>query len=110
MRKMAIIFVNSAQEDPATLIQQCTKACLGAYSRQLGFFGKKKAEDFDIVVVQVLDLQNLLSIRYNVDKYGMNHFFATNDENNPDPRRTVLAVGPVEADKLNKMSAGLRLF
>jgi peptidyl-tRNA hydrolase len=109
MQKMAIIFVNGAQEDTAVLIQQCTRACVGAYAKQLGIFGKKTT-DFEVVVVHVLDLQTIQALRYNVDKYGMNHFFVTDSESNPDPRRTVLAVGPADAEKLNKMSAGLRLF
>lgn len=109
MKKMAIIFVNGAEKDPSVLISACSKACAAAYSRTLSRFGKKEA-DFDITTVHVLDIQTLLAIRYNVDKYGINHFFETNDEKNPDPMKSVLAVGPEEPEKLNKMSSGLRLF
>lgn len=109
MEKMAVIFVNGAQEDAATLLRQCVKACLKAYTKQLGLFGKKTA-DFDIETAHVLDIQTVMQIKYNVDKYGINNFLATNDEKNPDPRKTVLAVRPADPEKLNKMSAGLRLF
>ena len=106
---MALIFVNGAEEDTATLMQTSSKACLGAYNK-LGFMAKRSLKDFDIVAVHVLDLQTLLIVRDSMDKYGINYFLATNDDKNPDPRKTVLAVGPVEPERLNKMSAGLRLF
>lgn len=108
MQKIAVIFVNGLEQDAAKAITLCSRAVVGAYNKQLGVFSKKK--DFDIVPVQVLDMQNLLAIRYNVDKYGMNYFFLTDNEADPDPMNSVLAVGPEEAERLNKMSAGLRLF
>lgn len=106
---MALIFVNGMEKDAAKMVQLCTKAAFGAYNK-LGFLEKGKKKDFEAVVVQVLDMQNLMNIRYNVDKYGINYFLATNDPETPDPMQTVLAVGPEEPEKLNKMSAGLRLF
>lgn len=108
MHKMAVIFVNGLEQDVAKAIQLCSRASLCAYNKTLGTFSKKK--DFETVVVHVLDMQTLLAIRYNVDKYGINHYFHTNDPNNPDPMQTVLAVGPEDPERLNKMSAGLRLF
>ncbi len=109
MNKLVLIFVNGMENDVAHTVQLCAKAAVGAYGK-LGFLSKGKKKGFETVVVQVLDMQNLMGIKYNVDKYGINHFLVTNDENNPDPMQTVLAVGPVDAEKLNKMSAGLRLF
>lgn len=107
MLKLAVIFVNGLEQDAAKAIQLCSKAVLGAYNKQMGIFSKKK--DFDVIAV-LRCTQNLLGIKYSVGKYGMNYFFLTNDESNPDPMQTVLAVGPEEPEKLNKMSAGLRLF
>ncbi len=109
MNKLVLVLVNGIEQDVAKTLQLCTKAAFGAYNR-LGFLDKGKKKDFETVVVQVLDIQNLMGIRYNVDKYGINHFLVTNDENNPDPMETVLAVGPEESERLNKMSSGLRLF
>jgi len=109
MKKMVLIFVNGMESDPAKAIQLCTKAAFGAYNK-LGFLEKGRKKDFETIVVHVLDIQNLMGIKYNVDKYGINHFLITNDEKNPDPMETVLAVGPEENEKLNKMSTGLRLF
>lgn len=109
MQKLALIFVNGLENDVAKTIQLCARASMGAYNK-LGFFEKGKKKDFETVVVQVLDIQNLMNIKYNVDKYGINYFLVTNDEKDPDPLQTVLAVGPEEPEKLNKMSAGLRLF
>jgi len=109
MQKLVLIFVNGLENDIAKTLQLCTKAAFGAYNK-LGFFEKGKKKDFETVIVQVLDVQNLMNIKYNVDKYGINHFLLTNDENNPDTMETVLAVGPEESEKLNRMSAGLRLF
>ena len=106
---MVLIFVNAMETDVARTVQLCTKAAIGAYNK-LGFFGKGKRKEFDTVVVHVLDIQNLMGIKYNVDKYGINHFLVTNDDKEPDPMQTVLAVGPEEPEKLNKMSSGLRLF
>ena len=47
---------------------------------------------------------------YNAEKFGLRHFLQTNDKNNMDPLQTALVVGPEESDKLNKLSANLRLF
>ncbi len=109
MHKIALIFVNGMEKNVARTIQLCNKASFGAYNK-LGFLEKGKKKDFETVVVQVLDMQNLMAIKYNVDKYGINYFLVTNDEKNPDSMQTVLAVGPEEPERLNKMSASLRLF
>ena len=109
MYKLVLVFVNGLEGDAAKMVQLCMKASFGAYNK-LGFFEKGKKNNFDTIVVQVLDIQNLMNIKYNVGKYGINYFLVTNDEKDPDPMQTVLAVGPEEPEKLNKMSAGLRLF
>ena len=41
---------------------------------------------------------------------GLNHFLQTNDKNGMDPAKTSLAVGPEEGERLNKLSANLKLF
>jgi len=109
MHKMAIIFVNGAEKDPAVLLKSVTKAVNGIHDR-LGMFSKGKMKDVEVVTVHVLDTLTIMQLRENVDKYGIKHFLQTNDMNNPDPMQTVLIVGPEEADRMNKMSAGLRLF
>lgn len=109
MQKMAVIFVNGLEKDPSKLIKVTSAAVMGAYGK-LGLFSKKKAEDIETVPVQVIDIQTLWSLWYNAEKFGLSHFLQTNDRNNMDPLQTALAVGPEEGEKLNKLSANLRLF
>ncbi|MBS3050786.1 MAG: hypothetical protein J4400_01420 [Candidatus Aenigmarchaeota archaeon] len=107
--KMAVIFVNGLEKDPSQLIKVTSSAILGA-SGQIGMFGKKKMGSVETVPVQVIDIQTLWGIWYNAEKFGLKHFLATNDKNNMDPMQTALVVGPEEPEKLNKLSANLRLF
>ena len=109
MQKIAIIFVAGMEKDPSNLLKIASKAVLGAYSSSLGVFSKRKDET-EIVPVQVIDIQTLWSLWYNAEKFGLKHFLEAPDKNNLDPMRTVLAVGPEEGEKLNKLSANLRLF
>lgn len=108
MQKMAVIFVNGLEKDPANLVKVTSAAVMGAYGK-LGMFSKKPKE-VEIVPVQVIDIQTLWSLWYNAEKFGLLHYLQTNDRNNMDPLQTALAVGPEEGDKLNKLSANLRLF
>ena len=107
MQKMAVIFVNGLEKDSSRLVKLTSAAVVGVYSK-LGMFSKKK--EIETVPVQVIDIQTLWGLWYNAEKFGLNHFLQTNDKNNMDPLQTVLIVGPEESDKLNKLSANLRLF
>ena len=105
---MAIIFVNGLEKDASKLVKVTSAAVLGAY----GTFGalSKKPKDVEAVPVQVIDIQTLWGLWYNAEKFGLRHFLQTNDKNNMDPMQTALVVGPEESDRLNKLSANLRLF
>ena len=105
---MAVIFVNGLEKDPSNLVKAASAAVAGAYAN-LGRFSNKP-KDVEIVPVQVIDIQTLWGLWYNAEKFGLNHFLQTNDKNNMDLMRTALAVGPEEGDRLNKLSANLRLF
>ena len=107
--KMAVIFVNGLEKDPSMLVRSTSSALMGAY-KQTGIFGRKKLGNIETVTVQVIDIQTLWGIWYNAEKFGLRHFLETNDKNNMDPMRTVLVVGPEEGERLNKLSANLRLF
>lgn len=107
MQKMAVIFVNGMEKDPSRLVKVASAAVLGAYSR-LGMF--KKPKEVEIIPVQVIDIQTLWGLWYNAEKFGLNHFLQTNDKDNMDPLQTALVVGPEESERLNKLSANLRLF
>lgn len=106
--KMAVIFVNGLEKDPSRLVKITASAIMGAYGT-FGRFGKKPSE-VETVPVQVIDIQTLWGLWYNAEKFGLRHFLQTNDRNNMDPLQTVLIVGPEDSDKLNKLSANLRLF
>lgn|SRR3989338_4351727 len=106
--KMAVIFVNGLEKDASRLVKITSAATMGAYSN-LGMFSKKP-RNVEIVPVQVIDIQTLWGLWYNAEKFGLNHFLQTNDKNNMNPLQTALAVGPEESEKLNKLSANLRLF
>ncbi|MBI4174752.1 MAG: hypothetical protein HY517_03830 [Candidatus Aenigmarchaeota archaeon] len=105
--KMAVIFVNGLEKDSSRLVKVTSAAVLGAYSK-LGMFSKKR--DVETIPVQVIDIQTLWGLWYNAEKFGLKHFLQTNDKNSMDPMQTALVVGPEESDKLNKLSANLRLF
>jgi len=106
--KMAVIFVNGLEKDPSSLVKIASSALLGVYGT-FGRFGKKPSE-VETVPVQVIDIQTLWGLWYNAEKFGLRHFLQTNDRNNMDPMQTVLVVGPEDDNKLNKLSANLRLF
>lgn len=106
--KMAVIFVNGLEKDPSRLVKVTSLAVMGAYSK-LGMFSKKPKE-IETVPVQVIDIQTLWGLWYNAEKFGLNHYLQTNDKNNMDPLQTALVVGPESSEKLNKLSANLRLF
>ena len=108
MQKIAIIFVNGLEKDPSNLIKVTSAAVAGVYGNTGRF--SKKPSDVEIVPVQVIDVQTLWGLWYNAEKFGLKHFLQTNDKNNMDPTKTALAVGPEEGEKLNKLSANLRLF
>src|SRR3989338_11027851 len=105
--KMAVIFVNGLEKDASRLVKITSAATMGAYSN-LGMFSKKP-RNVEIVPVQVIDIQTLWGLWYNAEKFGLNHFL-TGDKNNLDPMKSALAIGPEEGEKLNKLSANLRLF
>ncbi|HLC76827.1 MAG TPA: hypothetical protein VJH04_01345 [archaeon] len=106
--KIAVIFVNGLEKDPSNLIKVTSAAVIGAYGKLGGLFSKKP-KDVEIVPVQVIDVQTLWGLWYNAEKFGLNHFL-TGDKNNLDPMKSALAIGPEEGEKLNKLSANLRLF
>lgn len=108
MQKIALIFVNGLEKDPSQLVKVTAAAVSGVYGN-MGRFSKK-TKDAEIVPVQVIDVQTLWGLWYNAEKFGLSHFLQTNDKNNMDPMKTALAVGPEEGEKLNKLSANLRLF
>lgn len=103
---MAIIFINELQNDPATLIIRCSEAVLQAY-KKAGWSGRKKWEKDgrQKTVVHVLDKMTIIQLQENARKFGIPHFLLDGDE-----RNAVLAVGPEESEKMNKLSANLRLF
>lgn len=108
MQKMAVIFVNGLEKDPSKLLKVASAAIMGA-NNNLGMFSKKP-KDVETVPVQVIDIQTLWGLWYNAEKFGLRHFLQTNDKNSMDPLQTVLVIGPEEGDRLNKLSANLRLF
>ena len=108
MNKIAVIFVNGMEKDSSRLIKNVASAIAGTYAN-FGAFSKKP-KDVEVVPVQVIDIQTLWGLWYNAEKFGMRHYLSTNDKNNMDPLQTILVVGPEESDRLNKLSANLRLF
>lgn len=108
MQKMAVIFVNGLEKDASQLVKVTSAAIIGAYGK-FGTFSKKPKE-VETVPVQVIDVQTLWGLWYNAEKFGLHHFLQTNDKNNMDPLQTALVVGPEEGERLNKLSANLRLF
>lgn len=108
MQKIAIIFVNGLEKDPSNLIKVTSSAMAGIYG-SMGRFSKKP-KNVEIVPVQVIDIQTLWGLWYNAEKFGLRHYLQTNDKDKMDPLQTALVVGPEEGEKLNKLSANLRLF
>lgn len=106
--KIAVIFVNGLEKDPSKLLKVASAALLGVCGR-FGRFEKRPTE-VETVPVQVIDIQTLWGLWYNAEKFGLRHFLQTNDKENMDPMQTVLIVGPENDEKLNKLSANLRLF
>jgi len=106
MHKIAIIFINELQNDPARLVNFCSEALLGVYENA-GWLAKKRwnSDGREKVVVHVLDKMTIMQLKENADKFGIKNYLLDSDE-----KSTVLAVGPVEAERLNKLSANLRLF
>ena len=108
MQKIAVIFVNGLEKDPSNLIKVTSAAVAGIYGNFVRF--SKAPKEVEIVPVQVIDIQTLWGLWYNAEKFGLSHFLQTNDKNNMDISKTALAVGPEEGERLNKLSANLRLF
>ena len=106
MHKMAVIFINELQNDPAKLVMLCGEALLKAYEKA-GWGAKRKwnKDGRQKVVVHVLDKLTVMQLKENAEKFGLKHFLLDGDD-----KSVILVVGPEESEKLNKLSANLRLF
>ncbi len=106
MHKMAIIFINELQNDPATLITRCSEAAMQAYEKA-GWGAKRKwnKDGRQKIVVHVLDKMAIVQLQENASKFGIPHYLLDGEEKN-----TILVIGPEESDRMNKLSANLRLF
>ena len=106
MYKIAIIFINELQNDPANLITRCSEAVLQAY-KAAGWRRRKKWEKDgrQKVVVHVIDKMNIMQIHGNARKFSIPNFLLDGEQKN-----AILIIGPEEPEKMNKLSATLRLF
>ncbi len=111
MQKVALIFVNGMEKNLPKVVSKCSEACLQAY-RKAGYFTRKKWEkdNMEKVVAQVIDIQTIMQLKYNAEKLGIKVFLLTDNMEKPDPMETVLALGPEDGERLNKISANFRLF
>ena len=106
MHKMAIIFINELQNDPATLITRCSEAAMQAYEKApWGAKRKWEKNGRQKVVVHVLDKMTIIQLQENARKFGISHFLLDGEQ-----KDAILVIGPEESDKMNKLSANLRLF
>ncbi len=106
MHKMAIIFINELQNDPATLITRCSEAVLQA-NEKAGWSVRRKwnKDGRQKIVVHVLDKMTIMQLQENARKFGIAYYLLDGEQ-----KDAILVVGPEESEKLNKLSANLRLF